>query len=147
MVEHKYFGSHTEFEDMLAGNAAAKQACYLQPLSDNFYPTFDAFMYLPDIGLPDLQPLIGLQMTDTHDHSVSFKGLQLLQKSLSIRPSALKDLRPSAEKKQIILFVVPDSNEPAFLKQTLKDGKDSPWTSKSAQYVLGLGDTVWGSLP
>jgi hypothetical protein len=141
---HKEFGPIQNFEGQLSSSIRDGRSCYLKPIAPNF-PSIDAVLYEHGVDRPGLQPLLGLQMTDSPDHGISVKGLKSLQKSLKPKVPTLKALRPSKEKKWIFLFVVPKPMDASFVKQHFKDPVgESHWASKTDQYILGLDpDLIW----
>ena len=78
-------------------------------------------------------------MTVAAKHGIKSKGLEDLQASFkdlqtSLKPSILKLLRPTVNKKMVILLVVPKTLQANFKKQSI-----SPlWDKRTAQYILAL---------
>jgi hypothetical protein len=134
----KYFGDKRCFSGHLASSVESKTSCYLQPLSPVF-PSFDSFLYQPRVSESGFSPLIALQATTAAKRDIKLKGLEDLQTSLKPNISALKHLRPTIEKKMIILSVVParDTLRMTFAKQTIEGAKPS-WYRRTAQYILAL---------
>ena len=141
----KLFGDMKCFTGELALSVQNKTSCYLQPLSPVF-PSFDSFLYQPDISR--FSSLVGLQATTAADHPINLKGLQDVQTSLKPEVSGMKDLRPTTERKMIILFVVPDTLGVSFAKQAIEGAKKDAnlknaqtlWYGKTDQYILALSE-------
>ena len=75
-------------------------------------------------------------------HDISITGLEKVQKSLELKITNLKNLRPTKARKMIILFVVPDTMGAAFVTQKITGAKKMRhWDKKTAQYVLVLSET------
>jgi len=139
-TNHLTFGAMKCFSGHLTSSVENNTSCYLQPLSPIF-PSFDSFLYLPEISQSGFSPLIASQVTTIDDHAISIKGLEKVQRSLKLKVSELKDLRPTNARKMIILFVVPNTLGAAFVKQTINDAaKVGHWYEKTAQYVLMLSE-------
>jgi hypothetical protein len=110
---------------------AANKAGYFQSKSRNF-ASFDAIIYQPN------SPLLGAQMTVSHDHGIKVRGPESLQKLLSRSDDAFNSLRPLVNKPWTILFIVPDPMQNTFKLQKFKPNADTIWNQKTKQYVLGL---------
>ncbi|TFK64566.1 hypothetical protein BDN72DRAFT_901473 [Pluteus cervinus] len=122
------------------------QSIYLRSRSPAVVcPSFGAFLYHHDFAVQGVQPLLGLQITDTALHPVSIEGLKMIVKALTGDP-ILEDLRPSIDNKLAIVFVVPEHILVSFSKRPLA-GSLSAWDRKISQYVLGLNDDVWKAGP
>jgi hypothetical protein len=138
----KQFGTMKCFSGDLALSVKSETPCYLQPLSPVF-PSFDSFLYQPRISQSGFSCLIALQVTTAEDHAIKIKGLEDVQRSLKPNVSGLKHLRPTIERKMIILFVVPDTLTVTFSRQAIKDkekNKGPLWYKKTAQYILALSE-------
>ena len=142
----KRFGDMKCFSCHLALSVKSDTPCYLQPLSPVF-PSFDSFLYQPGISQSGFSRLIALQATTAADHAIKIKGLEDVQTSLKPNVSGMKHLRPTIERKMIILFVVPDTLGQIFAKQAIKGAKKGAkkekeplWYSKTAQYILTLSE-------
>jgi hypothetical protein len=137
-TSHHAFGPNQEFGGLLASSVKDQKSCYLKPLNQNF-ATFDSFLYQHGFnhGHNDFQPLLGFQITDASDHPISLSGLTTTQTACRLAIPELKALRPSAQHKWIVVFVVPASMEAAFRVQNIKP-ESKHWESKIAQYVMGL---------
>jgi hypothetical protein len=133
---HFQFGPKQEFMGRLSSSVNNSKSCYLKPLSRTF-ATFDSFLYQTETSPPGCQPLIGIQVTTASTHPIKVEGLQYLQACLSLKVPALKALRPTTDKKLIILFVVPESMAASWVKMPFQ-GKVGPWEGKTTQFVLGL---------
>jgi hypothetical protein len=140
-VLHENFGTPQVFGGVLASSVKNNRSCYLKPLNRNF-ATFDSFLYQPGFDHPGFQPLLGLQMTDALHHDINLKDLQRIRTACQTSIPQLKALRPSAQKKWIIIFVVPETIGATFLAQKIKD-ESKHWESKTAQYILQVPETVW----
>lgn len=130
------FGAVKEFLGHLTSSIKTNTECYLQQESSVF-PSFDSFLYYPQ---PGFSPLIGVQVINAANHAINLKGLEKIQKSLK---SELKDLRPTKANRMIVLFVVPFTSGPPFVKQTIKDAVKlgrGHWYEKTAQYVLTVSE-------
>jgi hypothetical protein len=140
---HLSFGPKQDFMGQLTSFVNDdNKSCYLKPLSSTF-ATFDSFLYQPGLPRSDCQPLIGFQVTTAKTHPIKVIGLQDLQACLNPTVPELEALRPTTNKKLIILFVVPESRAASWVKMPFK-GKDQEkdpgkvWEGKTIQYVLGL---------
>ncbi|KAK2464428.1 hypothetical protein APHAL10511_003576 [Amanita phalloides] len=129
--------SFTDLSEELVMSVKSNQAHYLRPESPVF-PSFDSFLYQPDISHPEFSPLIALQVTTAAKHPIKLTGLEDIESLLEI--PFLENLRPERNRKLIILFVVPDDLEPTFRTQKIHGAKKkvAPWYNKTVQYVLGL---------
>jgi hypothetical protein len=80
-------------------------------------------------------------VTTAATHDISITGLEKIQKSLKMKISDLKNLRPTKARKRIILFVVPDTMGAPFVTQKITGAKKvGHWEEKTAQYVLMLSE-------
>jgi hypothetical protein len=135
-VQHTTLSELKHFAGQLT-SFVNSQECYLKSLSPIF-PTFDSFLYQHEMSQSGSQPLIGFQITTSHNHPISVKGLEAVKMCLKPQNSELKALRPTPATKWIILFVLPELMAVSFIKQRFKDaGKFSHW---GLQYVLGLSE-------
>ena len=130
---YSVFGPPQVLSGKIADCADARQIGYFQPISDNF-ASLDAIIHQPD------GPLIGIQVTNTATHPINTKGLKALQSLLSETNDTLSPLRPTPEDPWIILYVVPTPMEASFTKQKIKGDASATWSTKTAQYVLGLDE-------
>jgi hypothetical protein len=147
-THHEAFGPIQIFGGRLASSIADKKSCYLKPIAANF-GSIDSVLYEHGVLRDGFQPLIPFQMTDAATHPLNTKGLEIIQKSLTLQVPGLKALRPSTSQKWIIVFVVPAPMGASFVKQKFK-GPDGPshWESKTAQYVLELDpNVIWKLFP
>ena len=136
--DSKRFGDKKHFSGDLALSVESATPCYLQPLSPVF-PSFDSFLYQPRMSESQFSHLIALQVTVVARHGIKSKGLEDLQASFkdlqtSLKPSILKLLRPTVNKKMVILFVVPKTLQAIFKKQSIPP----LWDKRTAQYILAL---------
>jgi len=139
-TQHLTFGADQRFSGQLASSVGRNTSCYLKPLS-RVFPSFDSFLYQPNLSQSSFSPLIALQATTAATHDISVTGLEKVQKSLKPNISNLKNLRPTKARKMIILFVVPDTMGAAFVMQKITGAKKMRhWDEKTAQYVLMLSE-------
>ncbi|KAF8227335.1 hypothetical protein L208DRAFT_1405550 [Tricholoma matsutake] len=139
-TQHPTFGADQHFSGQLASSVGSNKSCYLKPLS-RIFPSFDSFLYQPDISQSSFLPLIALQVATATTHDISIMGLEKVQKSLKPKITDLKNLRPTKARKMIILFVVPDTMGVAFVKQKIMGAKKmGHWDKKTAQYILMLSE-------
>lgn len=142
-VSHQTFGPIQMFTGLLNSSVKDHKSSYLKPLNKNF-ATFDSFLYQP--GLNDsqgVQPLLGIQITDAGIYDIGLRGLQTLQTACKPQIPDLNTLRPSAERKWIILFIVPAPMGASFQSQNIKPPSEH-WKSKTVQYILELPvEEVW----
>ncbi|KAF5379025.1 hypothetical protein D9615_006070 [Tricholomella constricta] len=136
------FGPMQDFQDGLTSSVRDGRQCCLKPMATTF-AIFDAVLYDPGAG-----DLLGLQMTESPNHPLNIAGLETIQKALAPRIQSLNHLRPTVDKKLIIVFVVPKPMGASFLKQGFKKMgkavKTMVWEKKTEQYVLELDpDEVW----
>ncbi|KAF8237889.1 hypothetical protein L208DRAFT_1388530 [Tricholoma matsutake] len=121
-TQHLTFGADQHFSGQLASSVGSNKSCYRKPLSCVF-PSFDSFLYQPDISQSGFSPLIALQVTTAATHDISIMGLEKVQKSLKPKIADLKNLRPTKARKMIILLVVPDTIGAAFVTQKIMNAK------------------------
>ncbi|KIL60447.1 hypothetical protein M378DRAFT_168196, partial [Amanita muscaria Koide BX008] len=122
--ETKFFGDMKCFSGHLVLSVKSETSCYLQPLSPVF-PSFDSFLYQPEISQSGFSRLIALQATTAADHAIKIKGLEDVQTSLKLKVPGMKHLRPTIKRNMIILFVVPDTLGVIFAKQTIEGAKQA----------------------
>ncbi|KAF8351674.1 hypothetical protein F5887DRAFT_913384 [Amanita rubescens] len=132
--------NHLSFTDLSEGlvlSVKSNKSHYLRPGSPVF-PSFDSFLYQPEISHLGFSPLIALQVTTAAKHEIKLKGLKDIGSAL--QNPYLESLRPEQNRKMIVLFVVPDDLEPTFRTQKIHGAKKEvgPWYNKTTQYVLGL---------
>ena len=128
------------FSDHLASSVQSNTSWYLRPISPVF-PSFDSFLYLPEISHPGFSRLIALQVTTAADHGINIKGLEKVQRALKPGHPDLKGLRPAKDNKMIILFVVPPTLGTTFGAQKITGkAKVDHWYEKTAQYVMTLSE-------
>ncbi|KAF8349128.1 hypothetical protein F5887DRAFT_1156874 [Amanita rubescens] len=128
------------FSDHLASSVQSNTSWYLRPQSPVF-PSFDSFLYLPEISHPGFSPLIALQVTTAADHDINIKGLEKVQRALKPRDPNLRGLRPAKDNKMIILFVVPPALGTTFGAQKITGkAKVDHWYDKTAQYVVTVSE-------
>lgn len=134
---HHSFTDLKKLSEQLKSTVKNNTSCYFRPDSPVF-PTFDSFLYQPEISDHGLSPLIALQVTTAASHGIKIKGLKELQSSLNLRNTFLKNLRPTNNRKIIILFLVPDDLEKTFGMQKITGKGAEVWYKKTVQYVLGI---------